>query len=356
MTRQQIRFDASRLILDLYAQLMSDVELQLIEKSSEIFDALYNAVETYSWDNAKRAFYEAMMMVQEQMVEAAERGSSYDARLTRHALPGYIAMDTTVEEQSDTVYEGMVQVIDREAARISEEEIPPWNMKEGLLTGPNAQTTVTKKGKVVRYNTILFRHQTPGTTGLHGLPMPKAVFKAAKSLEPWENTASTTATWNSGFMQAGNRLLRVGGKRYSTTKKGEILTEGGAYNPETGEMRKPWKHKPKEMSKLGEHSFVSGSGGESVDRYYQHKSSIYEGMVKVTQFYEQESQQHYLTFRRVSDNSDDNSWWHNGLKRNPISEVVDERTEKDEVVLKAMIQGAEADIVELMAGVINDIG
>jgi hypothetical protein len=296
-----------------------------------------------------------MYLVQEQMYEAAEKGTEYDPRLTRHALPGYLAMDVSVDEVSNTELEGVVTVIDQEAARISEEEIYPWNMKDGLLSGPNAQISIDKHGKAVRFNTILFRHQMPGTVGLHGKPMPKAVYKAAVTMEPWENTASTTKNWNSGYMQAGNRLLRVGGKRYSTTKKGEILTAGGAHNPETGEMRKPWKQTPKEMKQAGSHSFVSGQGGESVDRYYKHKSSIYEGMIRVTQFYEQVAQQHYLTFRRVSDNSDDNSWWHSGLKKNPIQEVVDDRVEKDEVVKKAMIQGMEADTVELMAGIINDL-
>lgn len=47
---------------------------------------------------------------------------------------------------------------------------------------------------------------------------------------------------------------------------------------------------------------------------YQHKSSIYQGMMKKTGAYGKTTQNTYVSFRRVSDNSDPNSWMHRGLK------------------------------------------
>jgi hypothetical protein len=47
---------------------------------------------------------------------------------------------------------------------------------------------------------------------------------------------------------------------------------------------------------------------------YTHKSSIYAGMVKKTGAYGKTTQNTYQTFRRVSGNSDPNSWIHKGIK------------------------------------------
>jgi len=47
---------------------------------------------------------------------------------------------------------------------------------------------------------------------------------------------------------------------------------------------------------------------------YQHKHSIYEGLAKKTGAYEKVAQNTYVTFRRVSENSDPNSWIHRGIQ------------------------------------------
>jgi hypothetical protein len=47
---------------------------------------------------------------------------------------------------------------------------------------------------------------------------------------------------------------------------------------------------------------------------YKHKSSIYQGMVKKTAAYGNTTQNTYMTFRRVSENSDPNSWIHKGIQ------------------------------------------
>lgn len=47
---------------------------------------------------------------------------------------------------------------------------------------------------------------------------------------------------------------------------------------------------------------------------YTHKSSIFEGLTKKSSAYGSTIQNTYMSFRRVSDNSDPNSWIHSGIK------------------------------------------
>lgn len=49
---------------------------------------------------------------------------------------------------------------------------------------------------------------------------------------------------------------------------------------------------------------------------YTHKSSIYEGLTKKTGVYGKVTQNTYISFRRVGENSDENSWIHRGLTAN----------------------------------------
>jgi len=47
---------------------------------------------------------------------------------------------------------------------------------------------------------------------------------------------------------------------------------------------------------------------------YRHKSSIYDGLTKKSSAYGNSIQNYYMTFRRVSENSDPNSWIHKGIQ------------------------------------------
>jgi hypothetical protein len=98
------------------------------------------------------------------------------------------------------------------------------------------------------YLTIPFRHRVPGTAGsaVGGQAMPDDIYAQAKQL------------------RAGERLTG---------------TET-AYPPQVS-----WKG-------------------------YQHKSGIYENMTKYSKTYDKATQNKYFTFRRVSDKSEPNSWWH----------------------------------------------
>lgn len=101
------------------------------------------------------------------------------------------------------------------------------------------------------YVTVPFRHRTPGTAGsaVGGSAMPEDIYAKARVL-------------------ANNDRLRGTEKEY-----------------------------PKRTSFTG----------------YQHKAGIYEGMKKITKQYESTSQNQYMTFRRVSEKSDPQSWWHPGF-------------------------------------------
>lgn len=54
---------------------------------------------------------------------------------------------------------------------------------------------------------------------------------------------------------------------------------------------------------------------------YTNKSSIYSGMVKNTGAYGKTTQNSYSTFRRVSENSDPNSWIHKGIQAHNLMNV-----------------------------------
>lgn len=103
------------------------------------------------------------------------------------------------------------------------------------------------------YLTIPFRHLTPTAQGVFGgRPMPRNIYEMARRLKS--------------------------GQRLTGTEK--------LYPPQ-----------------------VSWTG-------YQHKNGIYEGMIRNVKYYPQSGarQGTYYTFRRVSDKSDPQSWWHPGFE------------------------------------------
>ena len=130
----------------------------------------------------------------------------------------------------------------------------PWDMKPMLLGGKNVRIS-----RGVRYNTVPFRHRTPGaaTRDQHfsGV-MPKDIYKRAKA-------------------------LTVGQRLYGTGKDYPAKS-----NATTG---------------------------------YQHKSNFYEGMKRHVG---PDQKSHFSTMRRVSDNSDPDSWIHPGYEPHNIASGV----------------------------------
>ena len=129
------------------------------------------------------------------------------------------------------------------------------DMKPALLA--SAKARVTAKG--VRYITIPFRHGTPGASSMPA--MPQDIYEAVRSLGRYADTHQRLS---------GNRL--VGGLPASAHGWRSKLPTGG----------------------------MSG--------HYTWRSGPYAGMVKGGM----KGHTQYVTFRRVSDNSDPSSWWYPG--------------------------------------------
>lgn len=155
-----------------------------------------------------------------------------------------------------------------------EEGVDSFDMKPGLLNGPNSK--VGKDGK--RYNTVPFSHGTPGALAenFNGGILPVEVYQVVKS------------------------------------KPQTISTKGGGVKSaplSVDEIPKPFDEvKTVDIGEPESKNF----------RQYEHKSSIYEGIVK--QKDKATGQNSYISFRRVSENSDPNSWIHPGIEPHHLAE------------------------------------
>lgn len=176
-----------------------------------------------------------------------------------------IALGEQLNVPTSGLFRGQV-VATAKIARDLEYGKGPWDMKPMLLNGPKSR--ISKNG--VRYNIIPFRHATAGTKNTAvGRPMPKDIYAEARKLK--------------ASVREGNRIA-WGGKLTGTE---------GRYAP-----------------------------GKNPTTGYQHKSGRFEGMVRIEKEYARATQSQYLTFRRVSTNSDPQSWWHPGYKAHHIAQGV----------------------------------
>ena len=77
----------------------------------------------------------------------------------------------------------------------------------------------------------------------------------------------------------------------------------------------------KKASKLGAGETLSFPGAGDVSwKGYQRKNKTYDGLQRIVKSYQKATQSQYMTFRRVSDKSDLNSWWHPGYSGVKIAE------------------------------------
>lgn len=79
------------------------------------------------------------------------------------------------------------------------------------------------------------------------------------------------------------------------------------------EKNTPMKNVPEEFSKPGRREAIPES---RAFQEYQHKTSMFEGLIKS----ELKNNSQYVTFRRVSDKSDPNSWIHSGIEARHFAE------------------------------------
>lgn len=90
-----------------------------------------------------------------------------------------------------------------------------------------------------------------------------------------------------------------------------------------------------------QHLSVPGSGDKSWNGY-QHKSSVYDGLTRIVKSYGNSKQSQYVTFRRVSGNSDAKSWQHPGFVGVKLAEqlqpfAMDTLSRNLEKALKALL-------------------
>lgn len=166
---------------------------------------------------------------------------------------------------------------------------PARDMKPALLGSPKAKTG--KDGK--RWITIPYRHGAPGTQGMAA--MPPNVYQIASQL---------------GFSRRNGVI------------KGLITGQKYTWN---GRLS---------ASAQGQRSHAAPHPGNG----YTWKTGQFSGMVRMGQ----RGHTQYLTFRRVSENSDPKSWQHPGVRPKPIREAVVENTRED--VLSLIRRGFEMDL------------
>lgn len=252
--------------------------------------------------NLGRAVEQATALVQRNWLAAASgaevsyRGRSFAINRRSGAYARSISDGMEYPLGSDPLA-GRVSATAEHADAI-EKGTPPHDMKPTLLSGPRAR--VSREG--VRYVIIPFRHNVPGASAT-GKPMPKEVYRAAKTLA----------------------MSQVTGKRPDVNARGEPV-ERATYK---------WGGQAS-VHPFGWRSRIAPQGHE-----YTHKVSIYEGMVRMGP----KGHSTYMTFRVASENSDPNSWWSPGVEPKPVSEAV---AEMSSAQVDAIIRGGfEADLAAL---------
>jgi hypothetical protein len=218
-------------------------------------------------------------------VQLAFIQSTWVAAVSGHKLAG---MTRTVEDPryaamiaqpaclqypfNGDAFEGRVIATDGDLVSRYEEGYGSFDMKPGLLSGPNA-----KMGKHGAYNTVPFTHSTPGSQGQNGNPMPQDIYAQARKL-------------------ADGARLTGHGDRGKVGKNPFVVNLEAKVRGLDGPMKSP----------------------------YNHKTSPFEGMVRT----HKAGHTSYHTFRRVSEGwvdskgvrhgSDPSSWIHPGLSENPV--------------------------------------
>jgi hypothetical protein len=172
--------------------------------------------------------------------------------------------------------------------RMIEEGAAAFDMKKKMLASSKAKTNASG-GK---YITVPFRFGTPdaiGDSDVFSSIMPDAVYEVAKDQD--------------------TNIPTVGGSRSSGLTVDKL---------------------PVQYQKPNTRKEIKDSEGKVLFKAYTHKGSIYEGITKnqdaVT------GQNTYNSFRRVSENSDPDSWIHKGIEQyNLVSKALQNFNQETEV-------------------------
>ena len=162
-----------------------------------------------------------------------------------------------------------------------EQGASPFDMKDGFRKSRKAK----RKKDGGWYLTIPFRHASAGAIGesqAFSSVMPREVYRAARQLKS-TITAPFIGKIRTGNVMQPHTLKRVG---HGVLGKREAIPQS-AGGDLTGSQRAA----------------------------YTHRAPKYAGLTRQKKFYQLFSQGSYVTFRRVSDRSPDNSWIHKGIKK-----------------------------------------
>lgn len=186
--------------------------------------------------------------------------------------------------------------------RIVEEGIRPFDIKRGLLTSSKAKISADGKGK---YITVAFRHNTPGNDSV-AEAMPQHIYSEAKQLMYSRKNGILRKWWT--------------GQQYSW---------GGNIG-----------NKPEGMQSKLTNQGGNGYRGGKQDQYTW-QTGKYSGMVKMGK----PKNTSYMTFRRISTNSDPKAWLHPGVPPRPVRAAVIENTKNQ--VIDLIRSGFELDLLGL---------
>lgn len=153
-----------------------------------------------------------------------------------------------------------------------EQGASPFDMKEGF-----AKSSKRKINGLNWYLTIPFRWATPGALGeseVFASKMPSEIYMVARGLQ------GTTSQSGLGIVRSGSQVRLK-------------------------DIPSPFDI-PKVRSKV--------VGANRIFEEYKNKTSVYAGIGKTTKTYEQTSQNSYVSFRRVSNNSDSLAFIHTGIQ------------------------------------------
>lgn len=162
-----------------------------------------------------------------------------------------------------------------------------FDMKTGMLSSPKAK--MGKNG--VKYMSIPFRHGTPGSIGeseVFSGVMPREIYEVVKRLQP-----STTTLNRSVQRPKGLRIGQI----------------------------------PPDFRIPKSRAAFSDVKTQTTYPEYVHQGSIYEGMVRKQTTYEGATQGSYMTFRRVSENSDPMAFIHRGVSAKNFAEKSLQKTD-----------------------------
>lgn len=173
-----------------------------------------------------------------------------------------------------------------------------FDLKEGFRKSKYVRYSVpvyNAKGKMIKpggdwYLTIPFRYGTPGIVGQAGF---------------------------SGEMPSEIYALMIHRARNQALTKAEIPS-------------------PYDVPRSRE--AIKDDLGKTLFAEYVHKSSIYEGLTKVSAAYNKVVQNTYMNFRRAGKNSDPLSWVHKGIKAYKLAEKAIEQTDVDTIVQNQCIE------------------